>query len=352
MSKGYLVAASDAPALIKSRADVVCDGVMDAAIIRDSLANYQCVELSEGHFVIDGPPLEDSSAGENSIIPVPSNRILTGAGFATELKLPDNYPYHAAAILGLSHNTGTAYSRITIADLLIDGNWASHPTTPSRPIIAGIGTFYVDNAAENNDALRSHNVFIRNVAVKNTEKGIDSYLCFNWDISGCYFENCNRGIYCDISKYVTVRGCHAKECGYGFYFDVSWWWTCQGNTTDNCNTGIEVIRRGEGGLIQGNTIHGGTLTPNLPWNRQANIGIKTTGSSTPTDDNPKLWRIEGNTILGPFTHYGIWCAIPEGGEHGSPTTGNVRSNTIRGATLTAIQNDVGSTVTISDNDIG
>ena len=80
-----LVAANDAPDVIKGRADYVCDGTDDNVEIQSAVNGYKCVYLSEGNFSLSA-----------AVVVAGDNVSLIGSGFGTVVTLVNSLSIAAA----------------------------------------------------------------------------------------------------------------------------------------------------------------------------------------------------------------------------------------------------------------
>lgn len=161
----YVVAASDAPALIKSRADYVCDGTADQVEINTALA-LGSVQLTQGTFYIAA-----------SITP-PSNRQLIGSGPETVLV---NQGLTGGFVASTSANTmirGTTLSNVSIKSMTLNGDAATD---------AGYG-IYFSTVGSGEGATAVNGVRVENVYfTKFTKTGVQFDFCINNVITGCQF---------------------------------------------------------------------------------------------------------------------------------------------------------------------
>jgi len=104
-----IVAASDAPSWIKDRADYVCDGFDDQVEINSALGEANVVILSPGTFRLSGE------------VPVPSNRVITGSGWATKLSFSGDRD--------ISYNVFEADS---VENIVIEDLWIYLDSTPDQ----------------------------------------------------------------------------------------------------------------------------------------------------------------------------------------------------------------------------
>lgn len=115
------VAASDAPAVIKARADYVCTGTNDEVQINNALAAGLAIALTEGTFILSAP-----------VVISRDNAALTGAGFATVIKPAAGFTASAAlnatgntskALVVVDNGSGTQpVGHVTLQNFRVDGN--------------------------------------------------------------------------------------------------------------------------------------------------------------------------------------------------------------------------------------
>jgi parallel beta-helix repeat protein len=195
-----LIAASDTPAVIKARADKICDGISDQVEINEGLSMADTVVLAPGTYIVDG-----------SIV-MGSNKSLIGSGVGSVIKIKDGLNADINVITNADTTNGNDH--IVIKDLKLDGNSA------------------------NNTSGTQNGIYFVKVAPSGTTPGCK--------IVNCFIENFrNTGIYLESSSNNTISGNTCLENSQdanNTYDDI--------NVTDNCDYNN----------IQGNTCRAGGLT--------------------------------------------------------------------------------------------
>lgn len=124
-----VVAASDAPAAMLARADVVCDGVDDQVEIEAALAVGN-VQLTEGTYQL------------NPFITIDeADRWLRGVGTSTVIRTVAQDLSETPNVWG---TVTVSEDRVWVTDLAVDGNRDAHTGTPGDPRRTGMGIAVLD----------------------------------------------------------------------------------------------------------------------------------------------------------------------------------------------------------------
>ncbi len=211
-SATYVVAASNAPTVVKAQADFLCDGTADQVQIAAALTLGN-TQLSEGTFYLSV-----------AIVP-PANRVLTGAGVHNTLMYLVNGS-NTDPIYGASNN-------FTISDMTIDQNGAGQAAGTC------IGAEHIKNWVIQN--IRLINGFgqnldlndCSNIVIENLESSSINVATQIVQIRGASYDisivnpningGANQGIYVAASSNVTVLGGSVRNLtgntSRGIYFD-------------------------------------------------------------------------------------------------------------------------------------
>lgn len=185
----YVIAASNAPAAIKAKADEVLDGTADQVQIQAALDLGYPVMLTQGLFVVSAP------------IQIPSLGVLRGVGWATTIRATSTVGSTGdGAIIVSKSNTAVA---VTVADLSLDGAYQS-----------------------------CHGVYFRNtsiVAADPPATGADNYSVFkNLFIDACYngsTPNSHTGFWVhsdtDGARSCLIDNIVTRQCGRGMHIQAS-----------------------------------------------------------------------------------------------------------------------------------
>jgi len=189
-----VVAAVDASAYARARAQLRCDGTNDQAQINEALEAGGHVRLTAGTFTGGSPVL------------VPSGCWLSGAGVATILTLANDVD--DSIIENASHAEGNA--NITISDLCLEGNSANNNVEFS----SGIHLQKVDGFQ------------LRNVTAHDTYGyAIRLGVCENGNVKDCLLQNSGYGggLVIATADTVLLSGLiiidNTTGAGYGIYAD-------------------------------------------------------------------------------------------------------------------------------------
>lgn len=181
----YIVAASDTPALIKARADAICDGTADQTEINAGLAAYNTVELCEGTYTISA----SITIGSNqSLIGKPGTKIIAVAGAS-------------GLVMITNSNTGAGNTNILIDHLYIDGN---------RDNTANVKGIELVKVAVSDDL---PGAVIHDVFVTDTDgSGIGLFSCFNVSLEHATVrEGWNFGIYLESCASCNIIGANVED---------------------------------------------------------------------------------------------------------------------------------------------
>jgi len=207
VSAFYVIAASNAPQLIKDQANIVCDGTADQVEIQAALDAGYPVQLSQGIFQISAP------------IALPSLAVLRGAGWQTTLRATA----FTTGDRGIIVSKNNSSKLVQVSDLSLDGNYNS---------VHGV---YYKNTS--------------NASVDPPAAGSDNYSTFqNLFIDACYdgsTKNSYTGFYIgddpDGSRSCVVDKIHIRQCGRAMEIESS----------DNIVSNVHLNSQGEGLRVSG-----------------------------------------------------------------------------------------------------
>lgn len=202
----FVVAASDAPAILKNRADYVCDGTADEVEINAALALGNVV-MTQGNYYIT-----------SAAIQIPANRTLAGSGDSTIL--------NTVAFSAINYViTNTGFEGIIIRDMKFTApqtagfaiylNDVGTDTGPTGTIGCLIENIQVIGFRQTQIEVRScSNVVINNIrciapfydAINITNNGVADHST-NVTVSNSVIVNATAGVWVEYGKYVTIDGC-------------------------------------------------------------------------------------------------------------------------------------------------
>lgn len=273
----FIVAASDAPATIKKRADYVCDGTNDEVEIQAALALGN-VQLTEGTFNI-------STTG----ITMANNRILQGVGDATKL-VAVSY----AITTKMIKNSGS--TNILLKNFMIDG--ASHTM--------GYGIYFELVGSKVGDSAIT-GCQISNLYIKNAyQSAIELQSCRNSILDHLRITSPTWDGIVLKKKTGQSKGC----------INITIEGTVQNNPTaavwmqyaENCN----IINN----IFEGDATNG--RGQELIQIEQSSKYINISGNQVYNSAETGIWvndvcdhiNITGNTVYGSSTAEGIYCLAP------------------------------------------
>lgn len=314
-----IVAASDTQN--KEKADYVATGTSDQTTINTAISALPgtggVIVLLDGTFNVTGA------------VNLTSSITLTGAGASTILRIP-NSTNTTFNILSAS-----SVSRVTIQDLVVDGNRANQSSGATNCV-------YAINAGSGSGSTAVAGVTITNVTAKNcTDRGIYTQSIVNSVISGnTTTNNAMDGILVYQSNRVSVANNIITANGiYGIYDISTGAITYTGNVlTGNTTNGINAS--GSDNIITGNTITGGNIGIALGGSRVAVSGNTVSAATTGINISGSDDSVSGNTVSS--NNDGITI---QGASRALVSNNSIQSNTRYGI----VPWNGGSGSTISDN---